>query len=117
MIKYNTIICETAIFDCNVVKFALQIRGNQCVLYAITYFVYIETSREIRNSSTEDDTQVALRLSLISAGISNHMPSKVWDEISYPFSNFNGSTVEVWEWICNFTPHYIMDVITNPCWD
>ena len=27
------------------------------------------------------------------------MPSKVWDEITYPFPNFNGATVEVWEWI------------------
>ena len=23
-------------------------------------------------------------------------------------------TVEVWEWICNVTPHFIMDVITYP---
>ena len=31
------------------------------------------------------------------------MPSKVWDEITYeityPFPNFNGCTVEGWEWI------------------
>ena len=27
--------------------------------------------------------------------ISNHMPGKVWDEITYPFLNFNGATVEV----------------------
>ena len=26
---------------------------------------------------------------------SNHTPSKVWDEIIYPFLNFNGCTVEV----------------------
>ena len=26
---------------------------------------------------------------------SNHMLSKVWDEITYPFLNFNGCTVEV----------------------
>ena len=44
--------------------------------------------------------------------ISNHMRSKVWDEIIYPFSNFNGATVEVWEWITNFIGHFIMDVIT-----
>ena len=29
------------------------------------------------------------------------MPSKLWDEITY--SNFNGCTVEVWEWIRNST--------------
>ena len=27
--------------------------------------------------------------------IGNHMPSKVWDEITYPYLNFNGTTVEV----------------------
>ena len=40
------------------------------------------------------------------------MPSKVWDLIIYPFPNFNGCTVEVWEWISNFSPHFIMDEIT-----
>ena len=34
-------------------------------------------------------------LTLISAWINNHMASKVWDEIAYPFLNFNGATVEV----------------------
>ena len=34
-------------------------------------------------------------LTLIPAWISNYMPCKVWDEITYPFLNFNGSTVEV----------------------
>ena len=53
-------------------------------------------------------------LTLIPAWISNHKHIKAWDEITYPFPNFNGCTVEVWEWICNFTPHYIMDVITYP---
>ena len=32
---------------------------------------------------------------------------------TYPFPNFNGATVEVWEWISNFIPHFI----TYPCWD
>ena len=35
------------------------------------------------------------RLTLIPAWISNHKPSNVWDEITYPFLNFNGATVEV----------------------
>ena len=26
------------------------------------------------------------------------MSSKMWDEITYPFPNFNGETVEVLEW-------------------
>ena len=42
-------------------------------------------------------------LTLIPALMSNWMPGKMWDEIIYPFSNFNSFTVEVWEWISNFT--------------
>ena len=38
-------------------------------------------------------------LALISAWISNHIPNKLWNEITYPFPNFNGATVEVCEWI------------------
>ena len=49
--------------------------------------------------------------------IINHTPCNVWDEITYPFPNFNGCTVDVWEWINNFIPHFIMDVITYLCWD
>ena len=45
-------------------------------------------------------------LILIPTWISNHMQSKVWDEIIYPFLNFNG-----------FIPHLLMDVTTYPCWD
>ena len=33
------------------------------------------------------------------------------DEITYLSPNFNGSTVEVWEWISDFIPHIIMDAI------
>ena len=33
------------------------------------------------------------------------IPSKVWDEITYPFPNFNGAMVEVWECISNFIAH------------
>ena len=41
----------------------------------------------------------------------------MWDEITHSLPNFNGCTVEVWEWISNFIPNFIMDVITHPCWD
>ena len=56
-------------------------------------------------------------LTLIPACISNQAPSKIWDEITYSFPNFNGSTVEVWEWISYLTPQFIMGVLTYPCWD
>ena len=45
------------------------------------------------------------------------MPGKVWDEITYPFLNFNGCTDEVKECISNFILHFIIDMITYPCWD
>ena len=57
------------------------------------------------------------RLTLIPAWISNYMHYKMWDEITYPFPNFNGATVEVWEWISNFIPHFTGHVITYPYWD
>ena len=49
----------------------------------------------------------------------HYIHCKVWGEITYSFLNFNGDTVEGWEWIflSNFVPHIIMDVITYPCWD
>ena len=37
--------------------------------------------------------------------------------ITYPFTNFNGCTVEVWERISNFIPHFTGHVITYPRWD
>ena len=47
----------------------------------------------------------------------SHAHYKVYDEIIYYFANFNGATVEVWEWISNSTLHLIMDVITFQCGD
>ena len=32
---------------------------------------------------------------------------RVWDEITYPFPNFNGYPVEVWEGKGNFIPHLV----------
>ena len=45
-------------------------------------------------------------LTLILPGISNYIHYKVWDEITYPFPNFNGVTIEVWDWICYFISHF-----------
>ena len=43
------------------------------------------------------------------------MHYKVWDEITYPFSNVNGTTVEIWVWMNDFTPHFTGNVITTAC--
>ena len=45
------------------------------------------------------------------------MSRKVWNEIAYPFPNLNDYTVDVWEGISNFIPHFIKDVQTSACWD
>ena len=45
--------------------------------------------------------------------ISNDIHHYVWDEITYPFPNFNSTTVEVWEWISNFIPHFTGCVIAG----
>ena len=57
-----------------------------------------------------------LGLTLIPAWICNYIHYKMWDENTYPFPNFNGTTVEVWEWISNFIAHFTGHVITYPCW-
>ena len=44
--------------------------------------------------------------------ISNFIHYNVWDEITYPFSNFNSCTIEVWECISDFIPCFKPDVIT-----
>ena len=41
----------------------------------------------------------------------------MFDEITYPFSNFNCATVEVCEWMSNFIKHFTEHVVTYPCWD
>ena len=51
-------------------------------------------------------------LNLVQAWTITNMPSKVCVEITYPSSNFNGYTVEVWERINSFIAHFTMDVIT-----
>ena len=59
-------------------------------------------------------------LTLFPPWVSNHLSSKMWDEITYPFPNFNGCIIEVWdgciievwEGISNFITHIITDFIT-----
>ena len=41
------------------------------------------------------------------------MRSNVWGEITNPFPNFKSPTVEAWDWIRYFVPHYIMDIISH----
>ena len=54
---------------------------------------------------------------LMRSMISDHMPTKVQGEITYPFQNAIGCIVEVCERVSNFTPDFIMDVIAYLCPD
>ena len=54
-------------------------------------------------------------LTLIPALMNDYIHYKMWDEITYPFLNFNGATVEVWEWITNSISHFTGQVITYQC--
>ena len=53
-------------------------------------------------------------INIIPARINNYIYYNVWGEITFPFPNFNGATVEVWEWISNFILHFIMDLVIHP---
>ena len=35
----------------------------------------------------------------------------MWDKITYPFPNVKGATVEVWEWVSKFIPHFTGHVL------
>ena len=56
-------------------------------------------------------------LTLTPAWVFYYIYYDMWDEMTYPFPNFNGYTVEVWEWISIFIPHFAGHVITYSCWD
>ena len=54
-------------------------------------------------------------LTLITARKINDIHYKGRDDITYPFPNFNDSTVGVWERMNNFIPRFVLT--TYPCWD
>ena len=45
------------------------------------------------------------------------MPSKMWEEITYPFPNVNGSTVKFGYGGIISLRNFYNDVITYPRWD
>ena len=49
--------------------------------------------------------------------ISNCIHYEVWDEITYPFQNFNGCSVKVCEYISSFVPQFSGHLVTYTCWD
>ena len=49
----------------------------------------------LRNDANDTFYQRGLTLTL--AWISNYIHYEIWDEITYPFPNFNGVTTKIWE--------------------
>ena len=85
----------------------------------VTFWAYYKSSAVVTYSNVV--IMIGMVEMVIEAWLSNHIPSKDWDEITYPIPNFNGHTIEVWKWISNLISHFIMDVITDvityPYWD
>ena len=44
--------------------------------------------------------------------ICNYLPSKRWDEVTLSLHK-----LQLWEWMSNLIPHFIMAIITYPWWD
>ena len=49
------------------------------------------------------------------AWTSNHVHSKIWNEVTCPFAILNCCTVNVWECISNSIPYFILGIISYPC--
>ena len=64
---------------------------------AFTHSNHLDVTIKLTISQREDTWGLIYKqgLTFIPAWRSNHMPGKVWDEITYPFLNVNGATVEV----------------------
>ena len=73
------------------------INENYCILIKIQFwFIFILSGGSVNGLAPNLSGPFYKHgLTLIPARISNYIHYKVWDEITYPFLNFNGATVEV----------------------
>ena len=70
------------------------------VYYALrvqSKFKLLHNVLRVRGKSMGQLRRSRCLLSEFPAWTGNHIHYKVWNEITYPFPNFNGTTVEVWE--------------------
>ena len=86
-----------------VVVVMLVLLGDSCYLFTHILQGCFTSSRIVMRLPCSPFYQHGL--TLIPAQISNHMLRKLWNEITSPLKNFNGSTIEVLEWISNFISH------------
>ena len=97
---------------------------TQTVWYFMGYILYCTSSyknafsRQVQRllRPPQRDLQWSSVIDIVFTYLVTYITSRVWYEIIYPFPNFNGCTVEIWEYISFFIPYLINDVITYPCW-
>ena len=99
--------------DKDLLSVGMHKRNYSVIKIPITWFPIVFMSQYINAMPYDNGLGSLLRhgLILIPTWISNHMPDEIWDAITYPFPNLNGAAVDVLEWISNFIPHLIVDVM------
>ena len=89
-----------------------------CNVYCMAYSMAIANVQCVQIPSKSRSSLIYWHEStLIPAWKSNDRPCKVYGETTYSFPNFHIYTMDVCEWISNSIIHFIMDVMTYPCWD
>ena len=90
----NTIYVYILAKDILVIYQLLILMGNMLFHYEYHAFQIISKVQRV-HETTSGPPFYLHGLTLIPAWISNHIHYKLCDEITYPFINFNGATVEV----------------------
>ena len=111
--KWNTLIVPLS-FAIAILKRVSIIDSDQFI--SIEYQNIIEDERKIQISSTRSPFYKH-ELTLIPTWISKYILYKTCIEMIYQFPDFDGATVEVWEWISNLIPCFTVYIITHPCGD
>ena len=76
---------------------ALGLKSNHVKKGTCLHFNQVEPLTD--SSGSLSDLRCQHALTLILAWLNNYIHCTVWDGITYPFTNFNGTTIRVWEWI------------------
>ena len=123
LFSFIVILFETSSLKLLVWSIRPDVMGNARDMAGLPVYISFTRYQTINSLRTSEITPGPLSLTWITfdtsmgAWICNCIHCKMWDGITYPFPNFNGTTVEVWEWVSNFIPHFNAHVITYPWWD
>ena len=85
-------------------KYGIYLRKESMAVFHFTYVWWWDRAQITQMNWSSGEATFTNKFIL--NPISNYMHSKVWDEITYQFPNFNSCTIEVWEWISNSIPHF-----------